>query len=748
MAYDWETFGVTVAIDVVVFTTVLLLFNYLRSRAAYRKFYAPRYYVKSPGYRRPKPLPAGFNFSWVQCLFRYTEDEILAVSGYDGLVYLRVFSFGIQLFGILSLVMFAMVLPVNWTGDLVDETKDRQRSGDDDEVEATDFDKVTMANVEEESSVLWVHLVAVWIVTFITLFLLFKYHKAAVDLRIEYLATTKKGEQSHTIFVTDIPGVRFGHPLDRLMHSILFKFLPAGVKKRIQDSVDAMTNMAATGIGAIGDLTAAAVARGRGDGTSREALLDQPEDDSLSTFVRPVAKEITDMDPAGWIRGCIDRGMSHEQAVELMYRQVFPEGEVCCANIILNTTALEPLVARLESTVQSLEDLLDQYAIEIRKGGKIRKRTTRVIPIAEGKWATERWGQTPVKVDSLEFLPFKIEKLKEQILEEEAKAREQITSSAFVVFNTRWSQVVGASAFFHHFERVWNSQAAPNPREIVWENLKWRSWERKARRVTIWFLFFLLCSFFVIPIAAVQTMIEVDRLEDYDIIGDIVKFPIVSSLVQAVIPNLVLEIFLALLPTILAIMNHYQGFISRSAIDTEVTRKYFIFLIITVFMVNFTARSFLQQLDLIFDDPSSIVDALGSSAPQASTFFLYFIMTQALISGATEMLQIPGLVMTWVLTKFAGTQRAKDRIWQSKPLTFGDVLSRHTLTLFLGIVFAVINPFILPVTFVYFLLMMLYNRYKLLYMLSEDYQSGGELWNHVSPQLDLTVSWILNSVGL
>jgi len=735
-SYTWETFGTTIGVDLLIFVILILVFNWLRSTNSYKRFYAPRYFIKNPGYRRPKKLPEGgiFNMKWIPFILGYHDNEILAIAGYDGLVYLSIFQFGSRLFLILTLLMFAIVLPVNWTGDLVDKNQANAKT-DKNSIDSTEFDKVTMANVEEKSDTLWVHLVAVYIVTFVTLGMLLKYHHKALELRIEYLSATKKGEQSHTIFVTDIPGVRFGHPLDRLMNSFIFKLLPGSVRQKIISTIDKMTNVATSGVTAIGDMASSAVERSSraliDDGTSQVALLDQADENSLSTFVRPIPDEITDMNPGEWMREHLAQGMTHEEVIELMYKEVFPKGEVCCANTIVNTSQLEPLVKKLRSAVQKLEDLLDQYSIDVKNDNKIKRRMTRLVPIAEGSWAVEKYGQKPLKIDTMDYLVSKIRALKPLILEADGRAKSEVTGSAFVVFNSRWSQVVGASAFFHHFESVWNAQAAPNPKEIVWENLKWRSWERFARTLLIWFLFFLLCCFFLIPIAVIQALIEVDKLKKYAVIGDIIKFPIVESLVTAILPNLVLEIFLALLPMILRIMNHYQGFISRSAIDTEVTRKYFIFLITTVFIANFGARSLLSQIDLIKDEPSKFVDALASGAPQSSTFFLYFVLTNALISGAADFVNIPGLVLTWLFSKIAGTQRAKDRVWQSAPLQFGSTVSRHTLTFFLGIVFAVVNPLILPVELLYFLLMTMYNRYKLIYVYSEDYQSGGEVWNQV-----------------
>ena len=47
--------------------------------------------------------------------------------------------------------------------------------------------------------------------------LLWHYHKQAVQLRIHYLATTKRGGESHSVLVTDIPGTSYGTMLGRAL---------------------------------------------------------------------------------------------------------------------------------------------------------------------------------------------------------------------------------------------------------------------------------------------------------------------------------------------------------------------------------------------------------------------------------------------------------------------------------------------------------------------------------------------------
>lgn len=217
--------------------------------------------------------------------------------------------------------------------------------------------------------------------------------------------------------------------------------------------------------------------------------------------------------------------------------------------------------------------------------------------------------------------------------------------------------MVSATSLHHHFETFWQTVAAPHPDDIVWENLSYRAWERTARTVSIWTSFALLCIFFMIPIGIVQAMIEIDRLEKYAVIGPIVKVSFIRGILVGILPNLVLKIFLAILPSLLHFMNKVQGLYALSTIDLETTRKYFIFQVITVFFFSFMIGSSLGQLDQLREDfktPSRFIDVLGTSAPQTASFFINYILVSGLVEGAISFLRVPGLVIFWLLSKLSG----------------------------------------------------------------------------------------------
>ena len=73
------------------------------------------------------------------------------------------------------------------------------------------------------------------------------------------------------------------------------------------------------------------------------------------------------------------------------------------------------------------------------------------------------------------------------------------------------------------------------------------------------------------------TCVQVSRLESTPGLRTVANLPVINGLITSFMPSVILRIFLALLPNLLAFMSHLQGMTSLSQIDFGVMRKYFIF---------------------------------------------------------------------------------------------------------------------------------------------------------------------------
>ncbi|MBA0549122.1 hypothetical protein Golob_020176, partial [Gossypium lobatum] len=87
-------------------------------------------------------------------------------------------------------------------------------------------------------------------------------------------------------------------------------------------------------------------------------------------------------------------------------------------------------------------------------------------------------------------------------------------------------------------------------------------------RLIVAVAFFFLTFFFVIPIAIVQSLANIESIEKaLPFLKPIIEVKVIKSFIQGFLPGIALKIFLLFLPTILMIMSKFEGFISLSALE-------------------------------------------------------------------------------------------------------------------------------------------------------------------------------------
>ncbi len=77
-------------------------------------------------------------------------------------------------------------------------------------------------------------------------------------------------------------------------------------------------------------------------------------------------------------------------------------------------------------------------------------------------------------------------------------------------------------------------------RGLLWV-VRWRAWERAVRFVVVWGAFVVLTLFYLIPIIAIQGLINIDQLRKIRVIAIIIDLPVVRSIITAILPGNVLR---------------------------------------------------------------------------------------------------------------------------------------------------------------------------------------------------------------
>ncbi|KAM0926735.1 hypothetical protein ACQ4PT_003360 [Festuca glaucescens] len=331
---------------------------------------------------------------------------------------------------------------------------------------------------------------------------------------------------------------------------------------------------------------------------------------------------------------------------------------------------------------------------------------------------TGLWGLWGEKVDAIEYYRTTIEELCKQEDEEREKVVSDpsaIMPAAFVSFKSQWGATVCAQTQQTSNPTVWITEWAPEPRNVYWPNLAIPFVSLSVRRLMMTIALFFLTFFFMVPIALVQSLANLDDIERVlPFLKPIIQRNSLRSIIQGFLPGIALKIFLIILPTILMTMSKIEGHISLSGLDRRTASKYFLFLFVNVFLGSVITGTAFQQLDTFIHQPANkIPETVGESIPMKAIFFITYIMVDGWSGIAAEVLRLKPLVMFHIKNTFlVRTDQDREQAMDPGSLDFGSTEPRIQLYFLLGLVYAVVTPILLPFIIVFFSLAYLVFRHQ------------------------------------
>ncbi|CAK7322965.1 unnamed protein product [Dovyalis caffra] len=136
--------GINLGLCLLFFT----LYSILRKQPGNVYVYAPRLVDKekseeqdSDDFDLERLLPTA---GWVRNAWQLSEDEILSISGLDGLVFIRIFTFSLKVFTVAGVIGILILLPVNYFGN--------QLNDDFDNLPNKSLDSFSISNVNDGSN--------------------------------------------------------------------------------------------------------------------------------------------------------------------------------------------------------------------------------------------------------------------------------------------------------------------------------------------------------------------------------------------------------------------------------------------------------------------------------------------------------------------------------------------------------------------------------------------------------------------
>lgn len=358
------------------------------------------------------------------------------------------------------------------------------------------------------------------------------------------------------------------------------------------------------------------------------------------------------------------------------------------------------------------------------------------------------WGE---RVDSIDYYKQQLKEFDRRLtMERESilKDSKSIMPAAFVSFNSRCGAAVCAQTQQSKNPTLWLTNWAPEPRDVYWNNLSISFFSLSLRKLLISVAVFALVFFYMIPIAFVQSLANLEGLEKVaPFLRPLIEWKVIKSFLQGFLPGLALKIFLFVLPSVLMFMSKIEGHVALSVLERRTAAKYYYFMLVNVFLGSIVAGTAFQQLHaFLHQSATQIPRNIGVSIPMKATFFITYIMVDGWAGIAGEILRLKPLVIFHLKNMFlVKTERDVERAMDPGSVDFPETLPSLQLYFLLGIVYAVVTPILLPFILVFFAFAYLVYRHQVINVYNQRYESCAAFWPHVHGRIiaSLVISQLL-----
>uniref|UniRef100_A0A7C9ENG5 CSC1/OSCA1-like 7TM region domain-containing protein n=1 Tax=Opuntia streptacantha TaxID=393608 RepID=A0A7C9ENG5_OPUST len=197
------------------------LYSILRKHAGYFHVYLPRLLAEKGIEQRHwfRVQQLLLSPGWVSRAWKFSEEDLLSISGLDAVVFMRIIIFSLRVFSFAGIIGLLFLLPINCLGTQL-------AAFDITIISSETLDLFTISNVNNGSKWLWVHCAAVYLVTAFVCFLLHYEYEYICSMRITYFQSSKPQPHQFTILVREIP-VPEGSSVSQSVDSFFAEYYPS-----------------------------------------------------------------------------------------------------------------------------------------------------------------------------------------------------------------------------------------------------------------------------------------------------------------------------------------------------------------------------------------------------------------------------------------------------------------------------------------------------------------------------------------
>ncbi|KAF9278686.1 hypothetical protein BGZ68_008415 [Mortierella alpina] len=310
-------------------------------------------------------------------------------------------------------------------------------------------------------------------------------------------------------------------------------------------------------------------------------------------------------------------------------------------------------------------------------------------------------------------------------------------NSAFIQFHSQFAAHSAVQTVVHPVPfRMTPMFAEISPLDVIWESMNLGTLTRKVRHMIVVAVATVLILLLTGPTFVISSFASIDELIGWvHFLQFLRNPPWLRAIIQGIVPPLLMIGLMSLLPIVLTAMAKYEGHERHSAVMLSVMSKFFLFLVVNVLLISTLSGSFLRTIDEVLKELKNtndlslrfVMERISNSLPQASTFFITYVLLQSFTGPVLELLQIGPLLLNFLFVRIFN--KSPRQIWDVQgridAANYGIIFPQVLLVFCIGILYATVAPLILPFVTLYFTLYYFVFRHQFLYVYHQPIETGG-----------------------
>ncbi|KAA8646273.1 hypothetical protein EYZ11_000613 [Aspergillus tanneri] len=439
---------------------------------------------------------------------------------------------------------------------------------------------------------------------------------------------------------------------------------------------------------------------------------------------------ITDLSPAA----------RSDEGVMRLIDEVNPTAALPRASIGRNVKGLPGLIRKHEEAVRELESVLAKY---FKNPDRLPANRPTMRPPRK-----ERREGTSGKVDAIDYLTDRIQKLEEEIKHVRASIdKRNALSFGFV----SWDMIEHAHAVAYKVRnkhpKGTTIRLASRPSDLIWENLPLSKQARRWKRFVNFIWTAILTLIWIVPNALIAIFLS--NLNNLALVWPAFRPSLHSNsavwaAVQGILAPAITSLVYVLLPIIFRRMAIRAGDVTKSSRERHVLHNlysFFVFNNLIVFSLFSAAWTFVaavidekstKDVDVwqAIKDGHLYTKAMGALC-QVSPFWVTYLL-QRNLGAAIDLVQLVNVFWVWFSKTFLAPTPRQTIEWTAPPpFQYASYYNYFLFYATVALCFATLQPIVLPITALYFGLDAMMKKYILMYVCVTKNESGGRFWRVV-----------------